>query len=82
MNLFLISLILASAYVNGYSVKRSVLKMASGDKLSVKPGSIVALVTPMKANTNQIDYPKLNSLLEWHVSQVLFKENNLCIEKR
>ena len=56
--------------------------MASGDKLSVKPGSIVALVTPMKANTNQIDYPKLNSLLEWHVSQVLFKANNVYIEKR
>ena len=37
--------------------------------MAVKPGSVVALVTPMKAGTNEIDYPKWTALLEWHISQ-------------
>jgi hypothetical protein len=34
---------------------------------TVKPGSVVALVTPMLAD-NSIDYPKLEELLKWHVA--------------
>ena len=34
----------------------------------VRGGSVVALVTPMTAN-NAIDYPKLESLLKWHIAE-------------
>jgi hypothetical protein len=36
--------------------------------MPVKPGSIVALVTPM-TESNAIDYPKLENLLKWHISE-------------
>ena len=36
--------------------------------MKVKPGSIVALVTPM-TKSNAVDYPALTKLLEWHISQ-------------
>lgn len=47
-----------------HSVKRSLA-------MNLKPvvgGSVVALVTPMTAK-NEIDYPKLVELLEWHVKE-------------
>ena len=34
----------------------------------IRSGSIVALVTPM-TKTNEIDYPKLESLLKWHIAE-------------
>lgn len=34
----------------------------------IKGGSIVALVTPMTSD-NEIDYPKLVELLEWHIKE-------------
>jgi hypothetical protein len=34
----------------------------------VKGGSVVALVTPMTEN-NEIDFPKFESLLQWHVKE-------------
>ena len=36
--------------------------------IPIRPGSIVALVTPMTI-TNEIDYEKLISLLQWHVAE-------------
>jgi dihydrodipicolinate synthase/N-acetylneuraminate lyase len=36
--------------------------------IPVRPGSIVAIVTPMTQN-NAIDFPKLEDLLKWHVSE-------------
>ena len=38
--------------------------------IPVRGGSIVALVTPMTEN-NAIDYPKLESLLMWHIAEGL-----------
>jgi dihydrodipicolinate synthase/N-acetylneuraminate lyase len=32
-------------------------------------GSIVALVTPMHADTLEIDWPALDRLVEWHIEQ-------------
>eukprot|EP01041_Mallomonas_annulata_P004562 gene4562-9069_t len=42
--------------------------MTSQDKMLIKGGSIVALVTPMTAN-NAIDYDELTRLLNWHAEQ-------------
>jgi len=42
--------------------------MTSQEKMLVKGGSVVALVTPMNAD-NSIDYNKLTELLQWHVAQ-------------
>lgn len=36
--------------------------------MPIKGGSIVALVTPMTEN-NAVDYPKLESLLKWHITE-------------
>jgi len=36
--------------------------------IPVRPGSIVAIVTPMTQN-NAIDFPKLEDLLKWHISE-------------
>jgi hypothetical protein len=36
--------------------------------MSVKGGSVVALVTPMTAS-NDVDLPKFTKLLEWHLAQ-------------
>lgn len=36
--------------------------------IPVRPGSIVALVTPM-TTSNAIDYVKLESLLKWHIAE-------------
>ena len=38
--------------------------------IPVRSGSIVALVTPMTEN-NSIDFPKLESLLRWHIAEGL-----------
>lgn len=40
----------------------------TGPLMKAKGGSVVALVTPM-TKTNEIDYPKLLKLLEWHVKE-------------
>ena len=37
--------------------------------IPVRGGSVVALVTPMTEN-NAIDYPRLESLLKWHMAKV------------
>ena len=46
------------------------LSMSGADRTftPLRAGSVVAMVTPMTAK-NDIDYPKLTSLLEWHVEQ-------------
>jgi hypothetical protein len=36
--------------------------------IPVRPGSIVAIVTPMTQN-NAIDFPRLEDLLKWHISE-------------
>ena len=36
--------------------------------IPVRGGSVVALVTPMTEN-NAIDYPRLESLLKWHMAE-------------
>lgn len=36
--------------------------------IPVRPGSIVAIVTPM-TEKNAIDFPKFEDLLKWHVSE-------------
>ena len=72
MLLFDFSVLLLLVCVEGYFPKLATLKMAAVSKIAVKPGSIVALVTPMKKSSNEIDYSKLDDLLEWHVSQVRY----------
>ena len=37
-------------------------------KMKVKPGSVVALVTPM-TKTNDIDYSSFSKLLQWHLEE-------------
>lgn len=32
-------------------------------------GSIVALITPMKADTGEVDWPALERLIEWHIAE-------------
>lgn len=42
--------------------------------IPVRPGSVVALVTPM-TESNAIDYVKLESLLKWHIAEGLVSSN-------
>lgn len=47
--------------------------------IPVRPGSIVALVTPM-TESNAIDYVKLESLLKWHIAEGLVSSNYVSDE--
>ena len=47
--------------------------------IPVRPGSIVALVTPM-TESNAIDYVKLESLLKWHIAEGLVRPNYVSDE--
>jgi hypothetical protein len=47
--------------------------------IPVRPGSIVALVTPMTAS-NAIDYVKLESLLKWHIAEGFGQSNYVSID--
>ena len=44
--------------------------------MPLRKGSCVALITPMHADTGQIDFPSLERLLDFHVEQ---QTDNLCI---
>jgi hypothetical protein len=48
--------------------------------IPVRPGSIVALVTPMTAS-NAIDYVKLESLLKWHIAEGFEQSNYVSTDR-
>lgn len=45
--------------------------------IPVRPGSIVAIVTPM-TEKNAIDYSKLEDLLKWHISEGTSDNFSFC----
>jgi len=44
--------------------------------MPLRPGSSVALITPMEADTGRVDFPALERLLQFHLDE---KTDNLCI---
>lgn len=59
---------ITSTYVSYRMRISSEISMGLQEKMLVKGGSVVALVTPMKVD-NSIDYDQLTDLLKWHAEQ-------------
>ena len=59
---------ISEGFHGGYSLRKRTFSLSM--IIPVRSGSIVALVTPMTEN-NSIDFPKLESLLKWHIAEGL-----------
>ena len=59
---------ISEGFHGGYSLRKRTFSVSM--IIPVRSGSIVALVTPMTEN-NSIDFPKLESLLKWHIAEGL-----------
>ncbi|CAB9517523.1 4-hydroxy-tetrahydrodipicolinate synthase [Seminavis robusta] len=67
----------ANGQTNGHATPANGVAASNANELfPMRRGSAVALVTPMKPVTGEIDLPALEQLLEWHIES---GTDNLCI---